>query len=148
MPYGVLHGSIFLGHMECFKMNFSVLILLPYGVLHQSKIWCHMEYSMGQIFGALWSASKLTLKVSFYWSMAKIWCHMEYSMGQIFGPYGVLQNELWSFILLTKQRWHKHSIILLFLVAKHKPCCHSICLSVCLYVCLSVDKIEYSSETH
>ena len=47
-------------------MSSSGLFLLTYGVLHKSKIWCSMEYSMGQIFGALWSASKWTLEVAFY----------------------------------------------------------------------------------
>ena len=73
-----------------------------YGVLHGAIIWCHMEYSMGQIFEAIWSASKWTPVVSFY-------CPMECSMSQKFDAiwstpwvkflrsYGVLQNELqWS----------------------------------------------------
>ena len=109
MPYEVLHGSNIWAHMECFKMNSRGFILLPYEVLHKSKLWCPMEYSMGKIFGPLWSASKWTLEACFillpYVVLNKLilWCHMEYSMGKKFGT-------IWSASKLTLEVSFNHPI--------------------------------------
>ena len=95
--------------MECFLLNSIGQFLLSCGVLHKSIFYDPMEYSICQLFNAVWSASFSTPLVNFY-------CLVEYSISQFFTtlwstpyvyflmPYGVLHNQLNSSVFKAMMR--------------------------------------------